>query len=77
MIFRRHTDTIFGGLSLHDHLLGLVDILLGHMQSKDQLLLLFLQSADLQFQILDISLERTRTENLQMKLLKLQPEMKL
>lgn len=49
MIFRRHTDTIFGGLSLHDHLLGLVDILLGHMQSKDQLLLLFLQSADLQF----------------------------
>lgn len=30
-------------------LLGMVDVLLGHMQSKDQLLLLFLQSADLQF----------------------------
>lgn len=48
-------------------LLGLVDILLCHLQSKDQFLLFLLQAADLQFQIFHIGLERRRRMNLQMK----------
>lgn len=51
-------------------LLGLVDVLLCHLQSKDQFLLFLLQVADLQFQILDIGLERTRRINLQIETLK-------
>lgn len=58
-------------------LLGLVDVLLCHVQSKDQFLLFLLQTADLQLQILDIGLERTRGINLRIKTLKRHPEAKL